>query len=151
MASKASPSRNMCSPSANGPTCSTSTCSSRSRDLSKPCSRQAEENAQVLQNWYSSPSSAAAGEGRRVFTVATAFRQAWSDHARMTRTLRQGRWLQVTVETHRDHTQQQAATRGGGDAFAVHVHEPVMRERCKLAQRVGEAGLEEQVVALLDA
>src|SRR5688572_26562815 len=129
MASKASPSRKMCAPSAKGPTCSTSTCSSRSRDLSKPCSRQAAENAQVLQNWNSSPSSAAAGEVRRPEMSASLMFRAGSnryremrevpgsDDAGMSRALG-GRWrLQIAVEAHGDHTQQQPAARGGGDAL----------------------------------
>ena len=41
------------------PTCSTSTCRSRSSRLSMPCERQASENAQVEQKRSASPSSAA--------------------------------------------------------------------------------------------
>src|SRR5262245_34256372 len=47
-------------PGGSGPTCSTSTCRSRSAALSMPCARQACENAQVEQKVSWSPSLAEA-------------------------------------------------------------------------------------------
>src|SRR5262252_603879 len=126
MASNGSPLRKMCSPAANGPTCSTRTCSSLSRLLSMPCSRQACENAQVEQNRSASPSSAdvdaseRGNTGRVMARSVSAGLQGAGDSAR----LRRG--VDIGVETHGDITQEEATLRGNADAAGFGPDEAIL-------------------------
>src|SRR5690606_26999739 len=144
----------------NGPMCSTSMCRSFSDALSRPCDRQACENAQVEQKVNSSPSSATMLRTTRGKVVpVTSVRAAWpaarSDRARepgrgpFRRTALRG-IVEVMVETHRNITQQQASLRSGGDAFGLDPHQAVLDQRVQPVQRVGEVFGEVDPVAPLE-
>src|SRR5690606_22085248 len=154
------PSRNTCSPAWNGPMCSTSMCRSFSDALSRPCDRQACEKAQVEQKVNSSPSSATMLRSTRGKVVpVTSGRAPWpagrSDGARepgrgpFRRTALRG-IVEVTVETHRYVTQQQAPLRSGGDAFGLDPDQPVLDQRVQALQGVGEIRGEVDPVAALE-
>src|SRR6187401_3387480 len=151
MASKGSPSRKMCWPSSNGPTCATSMCSSSSRDLSKPCARQVAENAQVLQKRKASPSSAMGLVPERGRVMPAMRPHASSDGAGMTRPrVGVGLGMEVSIETHRDDTQHQTAARGRDDSSAFQRHQAIPDERLQPDHGLGEIEVEVEVVARFD-
>src|SRR5207342_2793171 len=148
MASNGSPSRKMCSPAWNGPTCSTSTCRSISERLSMPSARQACENAQVEQKCSASPSSDSVRVSWR--GNAAGFTQGSmraSDRAGEARRGDSRGLVEVAIEAHRDVTQQQSPARGDRDPVLLHPYQSVLRKGLQLVDRAGEVGAEIDAVA----
>src|SRR5688572_4493328 len=100
---------------------------------------QAAENAQVLQKCSASPSSA--------IGAPAAFMARLSDGARIARL---GQFLavlvEITVEAHRDDTQQQPAARSSGDPPLIDADQAVRGQRPQPRERIREVGPEIDVV-----
>src|SRR3546814_3650309 len=110
--------------------------------LSEPSARQAEENAQVLQNVTSSPSSAI-GLTRRAAPTALIARRS----QRRSDRFREARWLfgwllEIAIEAHRYDTHQQPSARGGLDEARPHLDQPIGLQRRQPRQGVGEIAQE---------
>src|SRR5215218_6658500 len=119
--------------------------------LSMPCERQACENAQVLQKWRASPSSASTRRSSRGNAVSFTARSTRSDRAGEARRELAGVYglVEVSVEAHGDITQQQSTPCGREDTAGFPAYEPIRHERCEPVQRIGEIGIEIDRVAPL--